>query len=117
MSELVVAVDVGTGSARAGVLDRGGRLLGRAEHPIWMNRPHPSTPSRARPTCLGSVEDLEHAFRRGTSRQGGAHAGVICQRSTCVAPPSYGREDIRRCRNAAITRSTLDAFWSEGSRA
>jgi FGGY-family pentulose kinase len=41
MSDLVVAVDVGTGSARAGVLDREGRLLGRAEHPIRMNRPQP----------------------------------------------------------------------------
>lgn len=37
--DLVVAVDVGTGSARAGVLDRDGRLFARAEHPIAMNRP------------------------------------------------------------------------------
>ena len=35
----VCAVDVGTGSARAAVLDRHGKLLGRAEHPIAMNRP------------------------------------------------------------------------------
>lgn len=35
----VVAVDVGTGSARAGVLDRAGNLLARAEHSIAMNRP------------------------------------------------------------------------------
>lgn len=35
---LVVAVDVGTGSARAGVLTPQGALLGRAEHPIAMNR-------------------------------------------------------------------------------
>ncbi|WP_108397059.1 FGGY-family carbohydrate kinase [Devosia submarina] len=35
---LVVAVDVGTGSARAGVLTPAGTLLGRAEHPIAMNR-------------------------------------------------------------------------------
>jgi FGGY-family pentulose kinase len=39
MRELVVGVDVGTGSARAGVLTRAGRLMGRAEHPIEMNRP------------------------------------------------------------------------------
>ena len=38
---LVCAVDVGTGSARAGILDGGGRLLGRAEHPIRMHRPEP----------------------------------------------------------------------------
>ena len=35
----VCAVDVGTGSARAAILDRRGNLLGRAEHPIAMNRP------------------------------------------------------------------------------
>lgn len=35
---LLVGVDVGTGSARAGVLTQHGVLLGRAEHPIVMNR-------------------------------------------------------------------------------
>ena len=38
MGELLVAVDVGTGSARAGVLTPHGELLGRAEHPIDMHR-------------------------------------------------------------------------------
>src|SRR6476659_7679331 len=41
MADFVVAVDVGTGSARAGVLDTAGRLLGRAERPIAINRPEP----------------------------------------------------------------------------
>jgi FGGY-family pentulose kinase len=39
MAELVAAVDIGTASARAGILDRTGRLLGREEWPIEMNRP------------------------------------------------------------------------------
>jgi FGGY-family pentulose kinase len=39
MQDLVVGVDVGTGSARAGVLTPQGALLGRAEHPIDMHQP------------------------------------------------------------------------------
>ena len=39
MEQHVCAVDVGTGSARAGIFDRAGMLLGRAEHPILMHRP------------------------------------------------------------------------------
>ncbi|WP_376702389.1 FGGY-family carbohydrate kinase [Mesorhizobium sp. ISC25] len=38
-NSFVCAVDVGTGSARAGILDTGGALLGRAEHPIAMQQP------------------------------------------------------------------------------
>lgn len=39
MREYVVAVDVGTGSARAGIFDRNGTLLARADRAIAMNRP------------------------------------------------------------------------------
>ena len=39
MNDLVMAIDVGTASARAGVFDRDGLLLGRAECPIRINRP------------------------------------------------------------------------------
>lgn len=39
MQQLVAAVDVGTSSARAGIFDLRGALLGRHEHPIAMLRP------------------------------------------------------------------------------
>ncbi|MDH6267445.1 FGGY-family pentulose kinase [Rhizobium sp. SG_E_25_P2] len=41
MGEHVIAVDVGTGSARAGVFDLSGRQLARAVTPIGLNRPQP----------------------------------------------------------------------------
>lgn len=37
--EFVCAVDVGTASARAGIVDRAGKLLARAEQPILVNQP------------------------------------------------------------------------------
>lgn len=39
MRDHVIAVDIGTSSARAGVFDSRGRMLGKGEHPIIMNRP------------------------------------------------------------------------------
>ncbi|QCJ00130.1 FGGY-family carbohydrate kinase [Agrobacterium larrymoorei] len=39
MRQYLVAVDVGTGSARAGVFDRNGIMLSRTTHPIIMHRP------------------------------------------------------------------------------
>ncbi|MEZ2220488.1 FGGY-family carbohydrate kinase [Rhizobium sp. RCC_161_2] len=39
MRDHVVAVDIGTGSARAGVFTSSGALLAKGEHPILMNRP------------------------------------------------------------------------------
>jgi FGGY-family pentulose kinase len=41
MDGLVIGVDVGTGSARAGVFDRAGRCLARGERKILLHRPLP----------------------------------------------------------------------------
>lgn len=40
MRDHLVAVDIGTTSARAGVFDSGGRMLAKAKHPIRMFRPN-----------------------------------------------------------------------------
>lgn len=42
MTDYLCAVDVGTGSARAGIFDPAGVLLARADAPIAMNRPKPN---------------------------------------------------------------------------
>jgi FGGY-family pentulose kinase len=73
MGDLVVAVDVGTGSARAGVLDRGGRLLGRAEHPIRMNRPQPE---HAEQSTTDIWQAVGHAVRGALAEAGAERAAV-----------------------------------------
>ena len=65
---LVMAVDVGTGSARAGLFDRGGRMLGRASREIALHRP-----------AQGHAEqDSAEIWRGGLRRRPrGARAGGV----------------------------------------
>jgi ribulose kinase len=52
----LIAVDVGTGSARTGVFAADGRMLGRAERPIALHRPLPDhAPSEHDETRLCSM--------------------------------------------------------------
>ena len=67
----LVAVDVGTGSARAGVFGPDGRMLGRAERPIALHRPLPDHAEQ-------SSEDIWSAVAQSV-REARANAGVAAE--------------------------------------
>jgi ribulose kinase len=67
----VVAVDVGTGSARAGVFGPDGRMLGRAEQPIALHRPMADHAEQ-------SSEDIWSAVAKSV-REARASAGVAAE--------------------------------------
>ena len=73
MRPYVVAVDVGTGSARAGVIERSGRLAGRADHPIAMHRPSGNFAEHDSEDIWAAV----CAAVRGACASAGAAAGDI----------------------------------------
>ena len=60
-TEYVIGVDVGTGSARAGVFDLRGRMLASAAHPIKIFRPAPDhvEPEAERAQCDQRAEPVE----------------------------------------------------------
>ncbi len=82
MQHAVMAVDVGTGSARAGVFDAGGRLLGRAEHPIRLNRP---LPDHVEQSSADIWQAVGIAAREAMARAGAAPEAVrgIAFDATC----------------------------------
>src|SRR4051812_6436376 len=66
MSVYVIGVDVGTGSARAGLFDRDGNLLASHTHPIEMWRPRPDFVEQSsediwRAICITTRSVLEAA--------------------------------------------------------
>jgi FGGY-family pentulose kinase len=73
VGRLVVGVDVGTGSARAGVFDAGGRMLGRAEHPIALRRPSAGWGEHA----SGDIWDAVGAAVRSAMAKAGAAPGAV----------------------------------------
>ncbi len=79
---LLVAVDVGTGSARAGVLDATGLLLGRAERPIAMRRTDANHAEHDSTQIWQAVADAVRAAI-GTARADPAHVRGISFDATC----------------------------------
>ena len=75
-SGIVCAVDVGTGSARAGILDGTGRMLGRAEQPIAMNRPKPDHAEHDSEDIWAAVCAAVRAARQNAGVAAGAVAGI-----------------------------------------
>jgi len=76
MPPLVCAVDVGTRSARAAVLDRDGRLLGRAEFPIRMNEPRPGHAEHQSEEIWQAVCAAVRSARRAADAAPGDVAGI-----------------------------------------
>jgi FGGY-family pentulose kinase len=76
MRDHLVAVDIGTGSARAGVFDRSGRLLAKAKHPIAMFRPRQNHAEH-------DSEDIWAATCRAV-REAMAEAGIAADRIAAI---------------------------------
>ncbi len=55
MSRVYLGIDVGTGSARAGLFDGGGRMLGSAVQPIAMNKPRPDFVEQSSADIWGAI--------------------------------------------------------------
>jgi FGGY-family pentulose kinase len=72
----VVAVDVGTGSARAGIFSSDGRMLGRAERPIALNRPQPDHAEHSADDIWAAVAASVRAARALAGLPAQAVAGV-----------------------------------------
>lgn len=76
MDRLVVGVDVGTTSARAGVHDDQGRLLGRGAHPILLHRPSPDHAEHASDDIWQAVATAVRAALTAAGAAPEAVAGI-----------------------------------------
>ncbi|MBP2557664.1 FGGY-family pentulose kinase [Neorhizobium galegae] len=76
MRDHLVAVDIGTGSARAGVFNRNGRLLAKAKHPILMFRPRQNHAEH-------DSEDIWAATCRAV-KEAMAEAGIAADRIAAI---------------------------------
>lgn len=104
MRDLVCAVDVGTGSARAGIVDRHGAILSRQEHPIVMNRPCASHAEHDSEDIWRAVCRAVHAARDS--------AGVGPERVAAIAFDATCSLVVRGEAGAQLSISTSgDSRW------
>ena len=82
MSRHVCAVDVGTGSARAGILALDGRLAGRGEHPIAMHRSRPDHAEHSSEDVWSAVCAAVRAARAAAGVEAADIAGIAFD-ATC----------------------------------
>lgn len=90
---LVCAVDVGTGSARAGLFERDGRMLSRSAHPIFLNRPNGHEAEHDSQDIWRAVCTAVRAARQQAGVEAGRVAGIGFD-ATCslVVRGSDGRQ-------------------------
>jgi FGGY-family pentulose kinase len=94
MAKFVCAVDVGTGSARAGILDRAGNLLGRAEHAIAMHRPQPGHAEHDSEDIWSSVCAAVRAAREAAGAAPDDVAGISFDATCSLVVRDPGGEQL-----------------------
>jgi FGGY-family pentulose kinase len=87
----VVAVDVGTGSARAGVFSSDGRMLGRAERPIALHRPLPDHAEHSADDIWAAVAGAVREARAAADLPAQVVAGISFD-ATCSLVALDGRD-------------------------
>jgi FGGY-family pentulose kinase len=102
---LLMAVDVGTGSARAGVFDGRGRMLARADHPIAMARPEAHHAEQDSADIWAAVGVAARAAREAAGAQAEDVVGLGFD-ATCSLV-ALGRDD----RPASVS-TTGDDRWN-----
>jgi FGGY-family pentulose kinase len=74
--DYVVGVDVGTGSARAGIFDLRGRMIAKAEHPIQVFRPREDHVEQSSRDIWAAVCDSVRSALRASGVDPGRVAGI-----------------------------------------
>jgi len=105
LESCVAAVDVGTGSARAALFDTSGNLLGRAEHPIALNCPHPDHAEQSSNDIWQATCQALRAARQQAGVPAEAVAGISFD-ATCSLVALDGQQ------HPATISTTGDDRWN-----